>query len=82
VILFGSRTGSNVTESSDYDVLVIANERLSVKEKRVCAGTLRKRFAKMGLDVDIIIKTYEDRDNYRDKIGSIVKEALETGVTI
>jgi len=82
VVLFGSRADGNVHGSSDYDVLVVVNEGLTMKEKRVLAGTLRKKFAEMGLDVDIIIKTYEDRNYYRDKIGSIVKEALETGVKI
>jgi predicted nucleotidyltransferase len=82
VVLFGSRAKGNVHVSSDYDVLVIIDEGLTVKEKWVLAGTLRKRFAEMGLDVDIIVKTYEDRDYYRDKIGSIVKEALETGIKI
>ena len=82
VILFGSRGRGDFDHSSDYDVLVISNKKLDVKEKRRYAGKLRKELAVMGIPVDVLVKTETDVSYYGDKIGSVVREAVRDGITL
>ncbi|MCP5103264.1 MAG: nucleotidyltransferase domain-containing protein [bacterium] len=82
VILFGSRGRGNFDNSSDYDVLVVSNKKLDVKTKRRYAGKIRKELAVMGIPGDVLVKTETDVSYYRDKIGSLVREAVRDGITL
>ncbi|WP_456475590.1 nucleotidyltransferase domain-containing protein [Candidatus Pyrohabitans sp.] len=82
VILFGSRARGDFIEESDYDILIIVKDRLNIKEKMGLTKQLRQEFAKEGIDADIIIKSKDEIEYYRDKIGSVIKSALEEGVAI
>ena len=82
VILFGSRARGDFIEESDYDILIIVKDRLNIKEKIRLTKQLRQKFAKEGIDADIIIKSKDEIEYYRDKIGSVIKSALEEGVAI
>ena len=65
-----------------YDILVIVKENLAIKEKMSLSGMVRRKLAKMGIDADIIIKSKDEVDYYKDKIGSVVKSALSEGVAL
>ena len=82
IILFGSRAKDRYNRFSDYDILLIGHDPISIKEKMKISGYLRRNLAKKGIDADIIIKSREEVDYYQDKIGSIVKQALEEGVKL
>jgi predicted nucleotidyltransferase len=82
VILFGSRAWGNEDAYSDYDILVISSESLNIKEKRQYAGRIRKKLASSGIPVDIIVKTEADVSYYRNKIGSLVREAVRDGISL
>lgn len=82
VILFGSRGRGDFDNNSDYDILVISNRNLGVKEKRQYAGKIRKKLAVMGIPVDVLVKTEKDVSYYVDKIGSLVKEAVRDGIPL
>jgi len=80
IILFGSFARGDFDAKSDYDILVIVKENLSIKEKRYYASIIAKKLKAYPLD--IIIKTQEDAINSSDKIGSVVREALNEGIRI
>jgi predicted nucleotidyltransferase len=82
IILFGSRAKGDFRERSDYDILVIVRVFLTIKEKMRLTGLLRKELAKIGIDADIIIKSQDELDYYKEKIGSVVKSALKEGVAL
>lgn len=82
IILFGSRARGDFRERSDYDILVIVKVFLTIKEKMKLTGLLRKELAKIGIDADIIIKSQDELDYYKEKIGSVVKSALKEGVAL
>ena len=82
IILFGSRAQEEFRDDSDYDIMVVVKHSLSVKEKRQHASLLRKKLAKMEIDADIIVKTENDVSYYSDKIGSLVREAILSGVNL
>lgn len=82
IVLFGSRARYDFIEKSDHDILVILKETFTIKEKMRVSGLLRKDLARVGIDADIIIKSKEEINYYRDKIGSVVRNALKDGVAL
>jgi predicted nucleotidyltransferase len=82
IILFGSRARGEATRWSDCDLLIVLNEDMSIPEKMILASSLRVKFAEKGIDADIILKSDKEVDYYRDKIGSVTREALKEGVVL
>jgi len=82
VILFGSRVTGNERSDSDYDVLVVLADRVGQKERLRLASRCRLRLAREGVDVDVLVKSPQEIRDYGDKRGSIVHEALRTGVQL
>ena len=79
-LLFGSRCRGDYDERSDYDVLVITEKKLDIKEKRRYASLIRKTLAAFLIAVDVIVKTEDEVSISKNKIGSVVREALLEGV--
>jgi len=82
IILFGSRARDDFSEGSDYDILIIVQKSLAIEEKMRLLARLRKELAKKGIDADIIIKSNDEVEYYKDKIGSVVRTALKEGVAL
>ena len=82
VILFGSRARGESSKHSDYDVLVVVREEMSAEDRIDTAEEIRSKLADLELDVDVLVKTGRDMEYFSDKIGSIVKAALEEGVVL
>ena len=82
IVLFGSRARGDFKGRSNYDILIMIKPNLSIKEKMQLTAQLRKNLAKMGIDADIIIKSDEEINYYKDKIGSVVRSALKEGVAL
>ncbi|MCK5767452.1 MAG: nucleotidyltransferase domain-containing protein [Candidatus Atribacteria bacterium] len=80
IILFGSKARGDADELSDYDILIIVKQDLSIKEKRYYASFIQKKLANIPLDV--IVKTERDIPKHLKRIESVVKEAIEMGVVI
>lgn len=82
IILFGSRARGDFDENSDYDLLIILNEALNMKEKIEVSEAIRTELAIQFISSDIIIKSSTEADYYREKIGSVVREAFKDGVVL
>ena len=82
IILFGSRARKDHEKNSDYDILVITGRNIPAGRKISLYSKFRKRIAQKGIDADVLIKSREEVEYYRDKIGSVVKEALREGVAL
>jgi len=82
IILFGSRATGNITNSSDYDILVAVNKILTVTEKRSLSSSIRKQLAEYLIDSDIIVSDKEWISSSSERPGSIIKEALKQGVKL
>ncbi|HBY56734.1 MAG TPA: hypothetical protein DEG96_02555 [Candidatus Atribacteria bacterium] len=80
IILFGSKVRGDADELSDYDILVIVKQNLSIKEKRYYASFIQKKLADIPLDV--IVKTEMDIPEHLKRVESVVKEAIKMGVVI
>jgi len=82
IILFGSRARGESREDSDYDLLVIVAKPLTFREKVEVSEKIRDRLVGLNIASDIVVKSEVDVEYYRNKIGSVVREALKEGVTI
>ena len=82
IILFGSRAKNNFNKNSDYDLLIIINKEISDKEKIQLSTCIRRRLAKKMIDADIIVKNTNDINYYKDKLGSIVRTAINEGIVL
>lgn len=82
VILFGSRARNEAKNDSDYDFLVVTYNTLTRNQKMKLFSSLQDKLVDKGIDADIIIKSDEEIDYYRDKIGSVVRNALKEGIAL
>jgi predicted nucleotidyltransferase len=82
IILFGSRARGDYNEDSDYDILIVTEETFPFKEKIRISEAVRDRVVKLHIPSDIIIRSHEEVDYFRDKINSVVGEAVQEGIVL
>lgn len=76
VILFGSAAKGNMTENSDFDLLVIMKNGI---HRRRTAQQIYRDISDIGFASDILVVTEEDLDLYGEDEASIIKPALKEG---
>lgn len=81
-MLFGSRARGDNDASSDYDFLVIVDDTVTLKDRRLLAKKIRELFAKKLIGVDILIRTKSEIKEYQKRIWSPVRNALKEGVVL
>jgi len=79
VFLFGSRARGDYREGSDWDILVVVEERLS-REKKL--RFWRAIYRRVDVPVDIVIVDRETLEKYKDSYGFVYRYALSEGVAI
>ncbi|NQE52816.1 hypothetical protein C5S29_04415 [ANME-1 cluster archaeon GoMg3.2] len=77
ILLFGSRTGKDFEEESDWDFLIVVKGNLDLKEKRELGHKIYRRFHDYFpfVSVDIILKdehSFEDEKNVANTISNEV----------
>ena len=82
ILLFGSRARQDYTIDSDYDLLIITKNELSVQEKREYKAKIRKLLAKEKIPVDILIQSNKEVEIKKQITGHIVKQAIKEGIQI
>lgn len=76
IILFGSHAYGQPTRDSDVDLLVVMRTD-APSHKR--AAPIRRALRGMGLPKDIVVRTPEEFERYRDVVGTIVYPAAHRG---
>lgn len=79
VILFGSYANGTPTEESDLDLLIIKDSNLP---SRLQNRKVRKILSGLKVPVDVIVKTAEEFEPYKDIVGTIVYPANKFGKVI
>lgn len=82
VILFGSRARNEYTQNSDYDLLIIMKEDVPLIELRSIQAEIRKKLALENIDADVLVKSKYIIEDYKDKKGNVIYNALKEGVKI
>lgn len=82
IILFGSRARGTNKEDSDYDVLVIVDNNMTMTEIRKIECEIRRIMASHLIDIDILVRTSTMINKYKDISGTVICEAMKEGVLI
>jgi|DewCreStandDraft_4_1066084.scaffolds.fasta_scaffold21590_3 predicted nucleotidyltransferase len=82
IILFGSRARGDYKKNSDWDILIIVKNKISIYKKREIAQNIRKKMADFFIDADIIVKNQKEINYYKNFFGSVVREALKEGISL
>lgn len=82
IILFGSRTRQDHQEQSDYDLLIIMKNNIEIQDLRKIQMEVRKELALNDIDADVLVKTQIMVDNYKNKKGNVIYNAMKEGVLI
>ncbi|MHB2154431.1 nucleotidyltransferase domain-containing protein [Calditrichota bacterium GD2] len=80
--LFGSRAGEKYGRFSDYDILVVTKQDLSIEKKKILSKNIRKKFAQLHIDLDILIKSSNELKQSQNKTGSVIKQAIKEGILL
>lgn len=76
IILFGSYANGTFNNESDLDLLIIKDNNLPARYM------VRKALADLNISLDIILKTSEEFEKYKDVIGTIIYPANKFGKVI
>ena len=82
IILFGSRARGDFDPKSDYDILIIIKKTIPISEKIRISEIMNSYLVEHLIPSDIIIKSIDEVEYYKNKIGHVVREALKEGVVI
>jgi predicted nucleotidyltransferase len=76
IILFGSYAKGNANDNSDIDLLIIKDDKLpKIERNRVVRGFIND----YDLPVDIIVKSSDEFDKYKNIIGHVAYSANKYG---
>ncbi|HEX2868114.1 MAG TPA: nucleotidyltransferase domain-containing protein [Ignavibacteriales bacterium] len=76
VILFGSAARGNMTENSDFDLLVVMKNGI---HRRRTAQQIYRNISDIGFASDILVVTEDDIELYREDEANIINPALKEG---
>jgi len=82
LMLFGSRARNENSNDSDYDILVITENLMSVNIKRDFRTKIRKALLKINILSDILIESKNEINIKKKLPGHIIKNAIIEGVKI
>ncbi|HOJ85458.1 MAG TPA: nucleotidyltransferase domain-containing protein [Elusimicrobiales bacterium] len=82
IILFGSRARGDSKKDSDWDVYVVVRDKLSFDRTAELISKIKWRLALMDIPNDIIIRSEDDAERYKDSIGFISYYARREGINI
>ena len=82
IILFGSRARGDHREDSDWDILVVVENRLSRREKTLLFTEIVKALAEEFIPCDVLIKTCKEVEKLKTWVHSATKDALKEGIVL
>lgn len=82
IILFGSRAREDYKNDSDYDLLIIMGDNLTIRELRDIQKEIRKQLALQDIDADVLVKTQTIINDYKMKKGNVIYNALKEGIQL
>ena len=81
-ILFGSRARGEGSSSSDYDILVVLKDELSVREEMEIAKAIRAKLAKHLIPVDVLVASASEVEYLSSRVGNVIRSAVREGVVL
>ncbi len=84
ILLFGSRTGKDFEEESDWDFLIVVKGNLDLKEKKELWHKIYRRFHDYFpfVSVDIILKDEQSFEDEKKVANTISNEVYLEGIKV
>jgi predicted nucleotidyltransferase len=84
ILLFGSRTGNDFEEESDWDFMIVVKKSLNLKEKRELWHKIHRRFHDHlpFISVDIILKDEQSFEDEKNVANTISNEGYLEGIKV
>jgi len=82
IVLFGSRAKGKFREDSDYDLLVILQYDIDIKDKIKMSTKIRKLLLNHNIPADVLIQSQKEIALKKKIIGNIVRYAIKEGISI
>lgn len=79
IILFGSYAHGHPTVDSDIDLMVVMDTEMEPYER---ALPIRKVLKYLGMPKDVIVRTPQEFERFRDIVGTIIYTAAHKGKVI
>jgi predicted nucleotidyltransferase len=80
IILFGSRAKGENTLYSDFDLLIITDESMPIKQKYDYRTRIRKELLKFNILSDILIQSKAEVEVKKTLPGHVIKNAIMEGI--
>ena len=83
IIVFGSMSRGDATADSDVDICIITHDDINYDDAKVYRGQMNRIFAfKHRISTDILLKSSNDLERYRNVAGAIENEIMRDGMVI
>ena len=83
IIVFGSMSRGDATADSDIDICIITHEDIAYEDSKVYRGKINRIFAfKHRVSSDILLKSSNELERYKNVAGAIENEIIRDGVVI
>lgn len=82
VLLFGSRATKNSRDDSDYDILIITEEKLTPGNKNPMRSKIRKELLTAGIRSDILIQSHEEIEKKKLLPGHIIRNIMREAILL
>ena len=79
IILFGSRARGDHKKDSDWDILLVIKQEITQQLKDELFKSITEKLSHYLIPCDLIIKSVEDLEFYKNFYGTVTYEALKEG---
>jgi predicted nucleotidyltransferase len=79
IILFGSRARGDHRKDSDWDILLVIKQEITQQLKDELFKSITEKLSHYLIPCDLIIKSVEDLEFYKNFYGTVTYEALKEG---
>ena len=79
IILFGSRAKGTQKKDSDWDILIVLTQNIAKETKKELFREITERLSHYLIPCDVIIKSVEELEFYKNFYGTVTYEALREG---
>ena len=76
IFLFGSRAKGTASSNSDYDILIITDNEILIKEKLIFRTNIRKELHNFNIRTDILIQSRQEIEIKKNLKGHIIRSIL------
>jgi len=82
VMLFGSRARGDFNQDSDYDLLIVLNQKPDRESYLKFFSELKTKFAKNKIPNDFLIRSVSELNTFNEIPGTTTYNALKEGIVL